>query len=89
LTIDTREQDIKAFLRRLVPSGHPYRHNDPAYSDDARGNATSHLSAILLGQTLQVPIDQGRLKLGAWLRVLFCEFDGPQTRHVYVQGMGV
>ncbi len=81
--------DIKTFLERLIPAGHAYRHNDPAHSDDTRENATSHLSAILLGQTLQIPIEQGRLKLGTWQRVLFCEFDGPQTRHVYVQVMGV
>jgi secondary thiamine-phosphate synthase enzyme len=86
---DALLQDLKVFLRRLIPSNHPYRHNDPAYSDDTRENATSHLSAVLLGQTLQVPIELGRLKLGTWQRVLFCEFDGPQTRHVYVQGMGV
>jgi secondary thiamine-phosphate synthase enzyme len=86
---DALLQDLKAFLHRLIPSGHPYRHNDPVYSDDTRENATSHLCAVLLGQTLQVPIEQGRLKLGTWQRVLFCEFDGPQTRHVYVQGMGV
>jgi secondary thiamine-phosphate synthase enzyme len=86
---DALLQDIKAFLQRLIPSGHPYRHNDPVYSDDTRENASSHLCAVLLGQTLQVPIEQGRLKLGTWQRVLFCEFDGPQTRHVYVQAMGV
>jgi secondary thiamine-phosphate synthase enzyme len=86
---DALLQDIKALLQRLVPSGHPYRHNDPAYSGDSRENAASHLCTVLLGQTLQVPIEQGRLKLGTWQRVLFCEFDGPQTRHVYVQGMGV
>ena len=81
--------DIAALLRRLIPSEQAYRHNDPAVSDDTRGNAAGHLSAILLGQTLQIPIEHGQLKLGTWQSVLFCEFDGPQTRRVYVQVMGV
>ncbi len=81
--------DIKVLLRRVIPDEDVYRHNDPAFSDDTRGNAASHLSGILLGQTLQIPIEHGRLKLGTWQSVLFCEFDGPQTRQVYVQVMGV
>ena len=81
--------DIETVLRRIVPTGHAYRHDDPADSGDTRKNTTSHLRAILLGQTLHIPIEQGRLKLGTWQRVLFCEFDGPQTRQVFVQVMGV
>ena len=81
--------DITTLLRRLIPPEQRYRHNDPAISDDTRRNATSHLSAILLGQTLQIPVEHGRLMLGTWQSVLFCEFDGPQTRRVYVQVMGV
>ena len=81
--------DIKAILRRLIPEGDKYRHNDPTFSDCNRGNAWSHLGALLLGQTLQIPIEQGRLVLGTWQRILFCELDGPQTRRVYAQVMGV
>jgi len=87
--INVELHDITTLLRRLIPSEQAYRHNDPAVSDDTRGNATGHLSAILLGQTLQIPVEHGRLMLGTWQSVLFCEFDGPQTRHVYVQVMGV
>ncbi|HKV44735.1 MAG TPA: secondary thiamine-phosphate synthase enzyme YjbQ [bacterium] len=81
--------DIKAFLARLAPQDGGYRHNDPAFSDDTRNNAASHLGAITLGQTLHVPIEQGTLVLGTWQRILFCELDGPQTRRVYAQVMGV
>jgi secondary thiamine-phosphate synthase enzyme len=81
--------DIKALLRRLIPEGERYRHNDPAFSDCNRANAWSHLGALLLGQTLQIPIEQGRLVLGTWQRILFCELDGPQTRHLYAQVVGV
>src|SRR5271165_4651076 len=86
---DALLHDIAALLRTLIPEGGAYRHNAPAYSDCNRANATSHLGAVLLGQTLQVPIEQGRLILGTWQRVLFCELDGPQTRRVYAQVMGV
>ncbi len=81
--------DIKALLRRLIPEGDQYRHNDPTFSDCSRANAWSHLGALLLGQTLQIPIEQGRLVLGTWQRILFCELDGPQTRRVYAQVVGV
>jgi secondary thiamine-phosphate synthase enzyme len=81
--------DIAALLERLIPAGGRYRHDDPAYSDCNRQNAASHLGAVLLGQTLQVPIEQGRLVLGTWQRLLFCELDGPQNRRVYAQVIGV
>jgi secondary thiamine-phosphate synthase enzyme len=86
---DALLHDLQTFLRRMVPAGPAYRHDDPASSGDTRRNTTSHLRAMLLGQTLQIPIERGRLKLGTWQRVLFCEFDGLQTRHVFVQAMGV
>ena len=86
---DALLHDIAALLQRLVPEGGAYRHNDPAYSDCNRGNAASHLGAVLLGQTVHVPIEQGRLVLGTWQRLLFCELDGPQSRRIYAQVMGV
>lgn len=81
--------DFKAFLLRLIPEEERYRHNDPTFSDCNRGNAWSHLACMVLGQTLQVPIEQGRLVLGTWQRILFCELDGPQARRLYTQVMGV
>ncbi|HLJ60771.1 MAG TPA: secondary thiamine-phosphate synthase enzyme YjbQ [bacterium] len=86
---DALHDDILTLLRTLIPEDNAYRHNDPAYSDCNRGNAWSHLGAVLLGQTVQVPIEQGHLVLGTWQRVLFCELDGPQTRRLYAQVMGV
>ncbi len=86
---DALLHDIKAMLRRLVPEDGVYRHNDPTYSDCDRGNAWSHLAALILKPQLTVPIEQGRLVLGTWQRILFCELDGPQTRRIYAQVMGV
>jgi secondary thiamine-phosphate synthase enzyme len=86
---DALIHDITAFLQRLVPEDAAYRHNDPAFSDCNRANAWSHLAALLLRTTLQIPIEQGRLVLGTWQRILFCELDGPQARRIYAQVMGV
>ncbi len=86
---DALLHDIKEFLLRLVPEEVAYRHNDPVYSDCNRANAWSHLAALVLRTTLQIPIEQGRLVLGTWQRILFCELDGPQTRRIYAQVMGV
>lgn len=85
---DALLHDILALLRRLVPQDGDYRHNDPDFSDCNRENAWSHLAAVLLSHTVQIPIEQGRLVLGTWQRVLFCELDGPQTRRIHVQVMG-
>lgn len=86
---DALRHDILEMVKTVVPPTAPFRHNDPAFSDCTRQNAWSHLVGILLGQTVQVPIEQGRLVLGTWQRILFCELDGPQTRRIYVQVMGV
>jgi secondary thiamine-phosphate synthase enzyme len=81
-------EDIQALLRRLVPPDGSYRHNNPEVSACNRSNAWSHLAAVLLSHSVQIPIEQGRLVLGTWQRVLFCELDGPQTRRIHVQVMG-
>ncbi|HLW47060.1 MAG TPA: secondary thiamine-phosphate synthase enzyme YjbQ [bacterium] len=85
---DALLEDMQALLRRLVPERGDYRHNDPAVSDCNRANAWSHLAAVLLSHTLQIPVEQGRPVLGTWQRILFFEMDGPQTRRIHVQVMG-
>jgi secondary thiamine-phosphate synthase enzyme len=85
---DALLEDIQTLMRRLVPERGAYRHNDPAVSDCNRGNAWSHLAAVLLNHTVHIPIEQGRLVLGTWQRLLFFELDGPQTRRIHVQVMG-
>ena len=47
-------------------------------------NAPSHVRASLAGPQVLVPIDGGRLALGTWQGIFFCELDGPRTRTVYV-----
>ena len=70
-------RDIIETLDRLVPRSGSYRH--------AEGNADSHVKASLMGFSVSVLADGGRLVLGTWQGIYFCEFDGPRTRQVYVR----
>lgn len=69
--------DIEATLDRLVPQSRTYRH--------AEGNADSHIKAVLAGSTVTVFIENGRLALGRWQAIFFCEFDGPRRREARVK----
>jgi len=70
-------QDIAEFLKRLAPPNPDYHHND--------GNCDAHLKATLVGATRTLLIENGRLLLGRWQGVYFCEFDGPRRRDLYVK----
>jgi secondary thiamine-phosphate synthase enzyme len=68
--------DMLAALDKMVPDL-PYRHGE--------GNSPAHVKSSLVGCSLTVPISDGRLCLGTWQGIYFCEFDGPRTRKVWVQ----
>jgi secondary thiamine-phosphate synthase enzyme len=70
-------RDIIDTIERLVPRGAGYRH--------VEGNADSHVKASLMGFSVSVLVENGRLVLGAWQGIYFCEFDGPRNRKVYVR----
>ena len=70
-------QDIIRKLNELVPPHAGYRHME--------GNADSHIKASMMGSSVTVPIENGRLLLGTWQKVFFCEFDGPRSRRLYIQ----
>jgi secondary thiamine-phosphate synthase enzyme len=69
-------QDILKKLNDLVPPNAGYRHSE--------GNADSHIKASLTGSSVTVLVEKGRLVLGTWQKIFFCEFDGPRSRRVYV-----
>ena len=69
-------KDMIAILDRLVPLRGGYRHGE--------GNAAAHAKASLLGASEAVLVENGRLVLGTWQGIFFCEFDGPRTRKVFV-----
>ena len=68
--------DILAKLNELVPAHRGYRHTE--------GNADSHIKASLMGSSVAVIFENGRLVLGTWQKIFFCEFDGPRSRKVYI-----
>ncbi len=70
--------DILEQLNRVAPwSGSHYKHGE--------GNSAAHVKASLVGSSVTVPVIDGRLSLGTWQGVYFCEFDGPRERRVLVQ----
>ena len=68
-------RDIIMGIQHIVPSNLHYKH--------AEGNSPAHLMTLLTGSSLTLHIDEGRLQLGTWQKVFFCEFDGPRTRSVH------
>ena len=70
-------RDIEDWLAAAAPHGRSYRHLE--------GNADSHIKTALVGPGLTLLVSDGRLQLGRWQRVFFCEFDGPRKRRVLVQ----
>lgn len=65
-------RDIESALDRLVPKTGPYGHSE--------GNSDSHIKSVLVGGSQIVFVEEGRLALGRWQGVFFCEFDGPRER---------
>jgi secondary thiamine-phosphate synthase enzyme len=72
--------DLLMTLRRIVPDALPYAH--------AEGNSPAHVKATLVGSSVSLIVEGGRLQLGTWQGVFFCEFDGPRPRKVWVQVFG-
>ena len=74
------KEDILGFLRRMVPRDGPYTH--------VEGNSDAHIKSSLLGVSLHLIVSNGKLLLGTWQGIFFCEFDGPRTRRFYVKVVG-
>jgi len=81
-------EDVRTLLEEVVNGDAPWRHNDPHYSDCDRGNAASHLRALLLGSSAMLAIRDGRLVRGEWQSIILAELDGPRTRSVSLQVLG-
>lgn len=81
--------DMLTYLEHAVPSEAEWLHNDPDHSDCDRGNADSHLRALLLGHSLTLQVSGGEIVLGQWQRILLAELDGPRRRTLRMSVMGV
>jgi secondary thiamine-phosphate synthase enzyme len=72
-------QDMVTELNKIVPFKNQYRHME--------GNSPAHIKASLVGCSQLVFVESGKLALGAWQGIFFCEFDGPRNRKVHVKVM--
>lgn len=69
--------DIMKKLSELAPRDAGYRHLE--------GNSDGHIRASIIGSSVTVLVENGRLVLGTWQKIFFCEFDGPKSRRVYIR----
>lgn len=72
--------DVLNALDKLVPWRAGYKHSE--------GNSAAHIKSILVGGSVQVIVQNGRLVLGTWEHIFLCEFDGPRTRKVHISFQG-
>jgi secondary thiamine-phosphate synthase enzyme len=72
--------DLEGLFDRLVPHAGPYRHSE--------GNTDSHAKSVLVGANRVIFVEQGKLALGTWQGIFFCEFDGPRDRKMWVKVVG-
>lgn len=68
--------DLELALEKMVPWNAAYRHGE--------GNSAAHLKASLMGSSARVGVENGRLQLGIWQGIFFCEFDGPRRRKFWI-----
>jgi secondary thiamine-phosphate synthase enzyme len=73
-------EDLENALQKVVDDGWDWKH-----VEDVDGpNAPSHVRASLMNTQILIPLEGGKLALGKWQGIFFCEFDGPRERSVYV-----
>lgn len=70
------KSDIIAHLAKMIPRDANFRHSE--------GNSDAHIKATLTGFSLVIPISGGKLTLGIWQGIYFCEYDGPRSRKLIV-----
>ena len=73
------QSDMLSVLNTMVPWDAGYRHME--------GNSAAHIKTTLVGTSELIAVEDGRLVLGTWQGIFFCEFDGPRTRKVHVKLM--
>ncbi|MBM4129145.1 MAG: YjbQ family protein [Nitrospira sp.] len=71
------QRDIQNTLNRIAPQDMNYFHRE--------GNADAHIKSTIVGTSVNVVIEGGRLLLGTWQAIFFCEFDGPRHRRIAVK----
>ena len=74
--------DLETAMEKIVEDGWAWRHDD-----EDGPNAPSHMRASLMSPEVLVPLAEGKLALGRYQGIFFCEFDGPRERKVYVTAL--
>ena len=69
------QRDLVGVFKKIIPLNYPYEHME--------GNSPSHMMTTLTGTSVTIFIESGRLQLGTWQRIFFCEYDGPRSRKVW------
>jgi secondary thiamine-phosphate synthase enzyme len=70
-------KDVSTALSKLIPFDDDYRHLE--------GNSAAHIKSSVIGVSEILPVESGKLVLGTWQAVFFCEFDGPRRRDVLLK----
>jgi len=70
-------RDILSVLNTIIPWKFDYHHME--------GNSPAHIKTSIMGSSVHVIIESGKLRLGTWQKIFFCEFDGPRNRKVWVK----
>lgn len=73
------QSDIVRFLEAMVPENWGFKH--------AEGNSDSHIKTSFIGASESIIVENGKLILGTWQRIFFCEFDGPRNRKFFVKAI--
>ena len=73
-------RDMTEFFRRLIPCSASFRH--------AEGNSDAHIKASVVGASIQVLVEEGRLLLGTWQAIWLFEGDGPRRRELWLKWLG-
>ncbi|HEV8592036.1 MAG TPA: secondary thiamine-phosphate synthase enzyme YjbQ [Pyrinomonadaceae bacterium] len=74
------KSDMLGFLRRLIPQYEPnFKHFEH--------NSDAHIKSSLVGSSVTVPFEKGKLLLGRWQGIYLCEFDGPHERKILIKIM--
>ena len=71
------EADILSCINKVIPWDDSFKHME--------GNSAAHIKVSLFGPSETIPLEAGKLVLGTWQGIFFCEFDGPRTRRVNVK----
>ncbi|MCL2792755.1 MAG: secondary thiamine-phosphate synthase enzyme YjbQ [Spirochaetaceae bacterium] len=69
-------KDILGHLDKKVPHNNDYLHIE--------GNSAAHIKTLITGSSVTIPVKDGKLVLGTWQGIFFCEYDGPRSRSYFI-----